>query len=381
MKVTHNSVTNQYLFNCFFSIRDPRVRGRVKHPLINILVIALCALASGCDNWKSIEVFARIKSRWLSQFINLNNGIPTHYTIARVIALIDPGEFEKCLMSWISCITNLVCSDVISIDGKTQRGSSHLQGSKEANHIVTAYNAKEEVALAAAKVPSKTNEIKAIPILLNKLDIENKIITIDAMGTQKGIANLIRKKQGNYVLALKKNHKRFYKKVSRLFNRADEYQYASMVYKHDQTEDYDHGRLEKREYTALPIMYLSDYKKEWKDLQTFIRVNTERRLANGEIETATRYYISSIPLKLYRKTCFAIREHWQIENGLHYKLDVGLHEDSCPIYRGHAAENLGYMRKIVLKLLNDETSCSGGVGIKRMRAALDVRYLRKVVGF
>jgi len=154
-----------------------------------------------------------------------------------------------------------------------------------------------------------------------------------------------------------------------------------MVYRQDQTKDYGHGRIEEREYTILPMMYLSEYKRDWKDLQTFIRVNATRYLADGKIETATRYYISSMPLKSFRKTCFAIREHWLIENGLHYKLDVGLCEDACQIYRGHAAENLGYMRKIVLKLLNDETTCSNGIAIKRMKAAMSVRYLRKVVGF
>ena len=373
MKVTWNSCANQYLFNCFISIRDPRVGGRVKYPLINILTIVLCALIAGCDTWKSIELFAREKNKWLSQFIDLSSGIPTHYTIARVFALIDPNEFENCLMSWIQCITHLISGDVISIDGKTQRGSSHIQGNKKANHIVTAYSAKEEVTLAAVKTPDKTNEIKAIPVLLKKLAIENKIITIDAMGTQKGIANLIRQKQGNYVLALKENHKRFYKKVCRLFDRADEHQYNGMVFKRDQTEGYGHGRIEQRQYTILPMMYLPDVKKTWRDLQTFIRVHAIRHLANGKIEIANRYYISSLPLKSFRKTCFAIREHWQIENGLNYKLDVGLHEDGCPIYRGHAAENLGYMRKIVLKLLNDETSYPGGIAIKRVRAALSTR--------
>ncbi len=381
MKVTRNLSVNQYLFTCFLSIRDPRIGGRVKHPLITIILIALCALISGCDTWKSMELFGRAKRKWLSQFIDLSCGIPTHYTFARVFSLIDPVEFEKCLLLWIRCIVDLVSGDVISIDGKTQRGSSHARGDKNANHIVSAYSAKEEIILGNVKTPTKTNEIKAIPVLLKKLAIENKIITIDAMGTQKGIANLIREKQGNYVLSLKENHKRFYKKVESLFKRAEGYQHAGMVYRRSQTKDYGHGRREERDYTILPLMYLPRFKKEWRDLQTFTQVRCKRHLANDVIETSTRYYISSLPLKSFEKICFSIREHWQIENGLNYKLDVGLHEDNCPIYRGHAAENLGYMRRIVLKLLNDETSCTEGITIKRIKAALSTRYLRKVVGF
>jgi predicted transposase YbfD/YdcC len=381
MKVTRDLDVNQYLFTCFLSIEDPRVEGRVKHPLINIIFIVLCGLISGCDTWKAIELFGREKKKWLSQFLDLSFGIPTHYTLARVFELIDPGEFEKCLELWINCIVNLVSGDIISIDGKTQRGSSHVQGNKKANHIVSAYSAKEEVVIGNVKTPSKTNEIKAIPMLLKKLDIHSKIITIDAMGTQKGVANLIREKQGNYVLALKENHKRFHRKVRRLFKCAEEYHYKGMVYRKNQTKDYGHGRIEEREYTVLPMMYLPKFKKEWRDLQVFTQLRSTRHLANGKIEKSTRYYISSLPLKSFERICFAIREHWQIENGLNYKLDVGLHEDDCPIYRGHAAENLGYMRKIVLKLLNDETSCSDGVAVKRIKAALSTRYLRKVIGF
>lgn len=381
MEVTRNFGANQYLFDCFLSIRDPRVGGRVQHPLINIITIILCALISGCDTWKGIEMFARERRRWLGQFIDLSSGIPTHYTIARVFSLIEPSEFQKCLTQWVTEICNLVSGDVISIDGKTQRGSSHVQANKKANHLINAYNSKEQVTLATVKTPDKSNEIKGIPILLKKLDIKNMIITIDAMGAQKGIANLIHKKQGFYVLALKENHKRFYRKVERLFEQADNLNYNAMVYKKYAFKDYDHSRLEERKYTILPMMYLPRFKKLWPGLQTFVRVRSKRTNANGKVETATRYYISSLQLKDYKKICFAIREHWQVENGLHYKLDVGLREDDCQIYRGHAAENLGYMRKIVLKLLNDESSSKDGVAIKRLKAALSTRYLRKVVGF
>lgn len=153
-----------------------------------------------------------------------------------------------------------------------------------------------------------------------------------------------------------------------------------MVVRKVSTKSYDHSRIEQREYTVLPLMYLHQYKEHWPGLQNFIRVKSTRILASGEYQSATRYYITSINFKDYRKACFAIREHWQIENALHYKLDVGLHEDESQIFRGHAAENLGYMRKIVLKLLNDENSCGDRIALKRVRAALSTRYFRKVMG-
>lgn len=145
MKVTRNFGANQYLFDCFLSIRDPRVGGRVQHALINIITITLCALISGCDTWKSIELFAHERRRWLNQFIDLSSGIPTHYTIARVFSLIDPNEFQKCLTLWVADICDLIACDVISIDGKTQRGSSHVQGNKKANHLINAYAQKSKL--------------------------------------------------------------------------------------------------------------------------------------------------------------------------------------------------------------------------------------------
>lgn len=382
-KSTINFGVNQSLFEIFLSIRDPRVGGRVIHPLINIITITLCALICGCDNWKAIEIFANERKRWLSQFIDLSGGIPSDQTISRVLSLIEPEEFERCFSQWVVTISDFVAGDVISIDGKTQRGSSHKIGGKKANHIINAYSSKIQSALASVKTPDKSNEIKGIPILLNSFDIKGMIITSDAMGTQRGIANLIRKKQADYVLSLKANHKRFHKKVIRLFEQAENLGFTGMVSKSEKTFDYGHGRFETREYTALPTMYLCHFKhlKKWRDIQTFVRIKTKRELASGVIETASRYYISSLPLKKFKNICFAIRDHWQIENGLHYKLDVGMREDDCQIYRGHAAQNLGIMRKIVLKLLNDETTHSAGIAAKRLKAALSPRYLRKVIGF
>lgn len=381
MKNTRKFIKNQSLFNCFLSIRDPRVGGRCTYPLMSILVIVLCGLICGCDGWKSMELLAKTRRRWLSQFIDLDSGIPSHQTLARVFSLIEPSAFEQCLSDWVAQMCELFAEDIIAIDGKTSRGSSHKRGNKPATHMINAYSPRCAMTLGSTPTPNKSNEIKGIPLLLKRLAIKNTIITIDAMGTQKGIANLIRLKEADYVLALKKNHKKLYRKVDNLFHKADELGYNAMVYQQKESSNYDHSRFELRKYTVLPMMYLPKYSREWKDLSAFIRVESQRHLADGNIEKATRYYLTSLPYKKHKKMQEAIRQHWQIENGLHYKLDVGMNEDKCPIYRGNAAVNLSIMRRIVLKLLVDESSSQQGIALKRMKAALSTQYLKKVVGF
>lgn len=283
-------------------------------------------------------------------------------------------------MNWVKQICELLKEEIIAIDGKTLRGSGHKNGNKKAAHIINAFSVRKHITLGEVKTPDKTNEIKGIPILLNRLNLSGSIITIDAMGTQKGIASLIRKKQAHYVLALKKNHKRFYRKVERLYDLADACDFSGMVKQCWRDKNYDHSRIEEREYTVLPMMYLHRYKKYWQDLRLFVRVKSRRETQEG-VEEATRYYISSLPYRKYRKATQAIRQHWSIENTLHWKLDVGMHEDRSPIYRGYAAENLATMRKIVLFLLQEEKSSRNGIALKRLQAALSTRYLRKVVGF
>lgn len=379
-KVSHNSVGSQSLFHCFLTIPDPRVKGRCTYPLINILVITLCALISGANNWEAISQFGKLRTRWLSQFIDMSVGVPSPLTFARVFALIEPSEFKKCLALWVSQFFNLVKFDMIHIDGKSLCDSARKTQNKKATHIVNAYLPKEQVTLGEVRVPDKTNEIKAIPKLLKNLSIEGCIITIDAMGTQKGIANLVRLKQAHYVLGLKKNHRRFYRHVDRIFSRSDEIAYANMVTYTEKTKDYGHGRIEERRYTVLPMMYFYKYKKYWRDLQAIVRVQVVRRVGET-VETSARYFITSLPVTECQRMYQAIRQHWSIENNLHWKLDVGLNEDACLATRGHAAENLAAMRKMVLKLLEDEGTSKHGIAMKRMQAAMSTRYLRKVIGF
>lgn len=379
-KIMWNSFRAQPLFYCFVNLKDPRVKGRCLYPLINIVAITICGLICGADSWKGIELFAKKRKRWLESVLDLSSGIPSHYTLARVFSLIDPDDFQTCFMNWVTQVYQLLEDDIVNIDGKTLRGSSHKNGDKKAAHIINAYSARKKITLGEVKTPDKSNEIKGIPILLKQLNLAHAIITMDAMGTQKGIASLIRKKQSHYVLALKQNHKRFYRKVNRLFERADQLNFRGMVARQWSDKNYDHSRIEEREYTILPMMYLAQYRKTWKDLSVFIRVKSTRETVEG-IERSVRYYISSIPYHKYHKAAQAVRQHWSIENSLHWKLDIAMNEDQCQIYRGHAAQNLATMRKLVLCLLQHENTSNDGIAMKRLQAALSTRYLRKVIGF
>lgn len=379
-KVSHNYVKNQSLFHCFLTIRDPRVKGRCTYPLINVLVITLCALISGANTWKAINQFGNLRRRWLNQFIDMSVGVPSSLTFARVFSLIEPAEFKKCLTVWMKQFFDLVKFDMIHIDGKSLCDSARKTQHKKATHIVNAYLAKEQVTLGEVLVLDKTNEIKAIPKLLKSLSIQGCIITIDAMGTQKGIANLVRLKQAHYVLALKKNHKRFYRYVDRIFSLSSDSAYANMVVHTEKTNNYGHGRIEKRIYCVLPMMYFYKYKKYWRDLQAIVRVECIRHIGKAT-EISVRYYLTSLPFTEHARMRQAIRQHWSIENNLHWKLDVGLGEDACLATRGHAPENLATMRKMVLKLLENETTSTQGIAMKRLRAAISTRYLRKVIDF
>lgn len=379
-KVCHKSIKNQRLFECLLNVRDPRVKGRCSYPLLNVLVMVLCGMIAGANTWEGIADFAKKRSRWLNQFIDMACGVPSPVTFARIFSLIKPEEFQACLINWMSDFFELIEHDMIHIDGKTLRGSARKAHRQKGSHIVNAYFPKEQLTLAECRVPDKTNEIKAIPMLLNKLEVKGCILTIDAMGTQKGIAKLIREKQSHYVLALKENHRRFHRKIHRLFEESEALDFNAMMISQCDTKSIGHGRIEERHYSILPMMYCFPYKKYWRDLASVVRVQS-KRIIGEKVETSTRYYISSLPFKEHNRICQAIRQHWSVENNLHWKLDVGLAEDACQVTRGYADQNLATMRKIVLKLLEDETSSRHGIAIKRLQAALSTRYLRKVVGF
>lgn len=374
-------MNGQLLIDCFSKLHDPRVRGRVNYPLIEIVVISICAIVCGANHWKTIAEFGQAREDWFRRFLKLENGIPSHQTFGRVFSLLCPESLMACFMEWSAAIAPLPKNSIIAIDGKTVRKSGCRSSDSKPLHLINAYAVERRLTLAVHKTPDKTNEIKGIPPLLKLLPIANKIITMDAMGAQKGIVKLIKLRHANYCISLKRNHKKFYNQVDNLFVKAKNLGFNAMVFKSNGTSEYEHSRIEEREYCYLPVMYLPHFKEEWKDLETLVQVKRIRHLANGDIENSKNYYFSSIPLKEYELIGHAIRSHWMVENGLHYKLDVGMNEDQCKIFHKRAAENFSTLRKLVLFCLENDKTTDGGILVKRFKAALDVNYLSLVTGF
>lgn len=374
----HHTLTR--VMKCFSDMEDPRVEGRTQHLLIDIIVIAICAVVCGADTWKSIEAFGHGKYHWLKRFLELPHGIPSDQTFARVFSLIPAESFLACFMRWVNWEDLKKPMEIVAIDGKTLRRSHHHRLGKKAIHIVNAFATENGLAIGQEKTDDKSNEIKAIPRLLKKLELRGCIVTLDAMGCQKGIANLIRLKKADYVLATKGNQGRLHKKISRLFDKAQALEFNAMVFKESKTVEGDHGRIEERTYTFLPQMYLFEFKAEWKDLQTFVKVDNHIVYANGKEERISRYYISSLSWKQTDKIQKAIRHHWQVENRLHWCLDVVFREDDCRIRRGYADQNFAILRQLILNMLRRDKIFKGGLQMKRNYAAWNNSYLKKVVG-
>ncbi len=380
MDITNNVSPITSIIDCFADLDDPRVEGRTLHKLIDIIVISVCAIICGANTWKAIAAFAYAKEEWLERFLELPNGIPSHKTFGRVFSLIPAISFHECFMQWVNWAGCKTQGEVVAIDGKTSRRSRDRRNDKKALHLINAFACSNGLTIGQYKTPDKTNEIKAIPPLLKTLEISGCIITMDAMGTQKGIANLIKLRGADYVLAAKGNQGRLHKKLKNLFKAADEKEYNAMVFKEQKTIDGDHGRVEERFYTVLPLMYLFSFKKFWKGLQTFIRV--ENRVYNNDEESIeTRYFISSLPLKSTSKIVQAIRQHWQVENRLHWRLDMIFREDESRVRRGYASENFSLLRKMVLNLLDKHRVFNAGKQIQRLYAGWSNRYLKQLIGF
>jgi predicted transposase YbfD/YdcC len=378
--IIEEAIDGQIIINCFSKLADPRKRGRCLHQLIDIIIITICGILCGAQHWKEIAEFGRQRIDWLKQFIELEHGIPSEQTFGRVFSLISPEELLACFIEWSTAITLLTPGSIIAIDGKTLRKSYHKRIEQKPLHLINAYVTGQRITIGAIKTPDKSNEIKGIPPLLKSLNITGCVITIDAMGTQKGIVNLIKMRGADYVLALKKNHKAFYRAVEKLFNTASSLNYKAMLFKEDKTFDCEHSRIEHRSYRFLPIIYLPQFQKSWRDLQTIIEVRSLRD-NDGNQSATVRYFISSIPLNKFQLIHRAIREHWAVENSLHWKLDVAMNEDNCRIYNPHAAENFSTLRKLVLHCLEQETKTNGGIAFKQWKAALSLDYLAQLSKF
>jgi predicted transposase YbfD/YdcC len=360
----------------FQDLQDPRVERTRKHPLINVLFIAVCGVLSGANSFASIHEFAIDRRHWFARYLDLSNGIPSDDTLARVLARLDPGAFEKCLLSWIRAVQVATENRLIAIDGKTLRGSYDRADGRAAIHMVSAWASENKLSLGQVVVHEKSNEITAIPELLGLLDVAGALVTIDAMGCQREIAAEIRRGGGDYVLAVKQNQPTLYERVEAAIDVASEGDTEG--FEEHVTSEKGHGRQETRTYAVVPAPESIDPEGQWCDLNAIGIATSERIDGRGHHSLESRYYILSRALPA---TDFAeaVRGHWGIENSLHWQLDVSFREDECRVRRDHAPANLSVIRRFVLGLLKRETSCRRGIETKRLKCAANDEYREKAL--
>ena len=362
----------------FKDLEDKRVERTKRHKLIDIVTIAICAVICGVDSWVLMEAYGKKKEKWLKQFLELPNGIPSHDTFARVFARIDPQQFHNCFLSWIKSINKITEGEVIAIDGKTLRHSYDKGKDKGAIHMVSAWATSNKLVLGQCKVEEKSNEITAIPELIKVLDIAGCLVTIDAMGCQKEIVKSIAEKSGEYIIALKKNQGNLYKNVEEIFKEAISKGFEGFKYSEFHTKEDKHGREEIRHYLMLSdIEERIDTDKKWVNLQSVGMVEYIRKV-NGKTKVETGYYISSLTnnAKLLGES---VRTHWGIENSLHWVLDVAFREDDCRIRKDNAPQNFAVIRHIAVNLLGKEKSQKLGTKSKQFCAGWDDEYLEKIL--
>lgn len=372
LKITLEKPRKPTLLECFSELKDPRLDRRKRHLLEDIVVLTICGVLGGADDWMSIEAFGKEKYQWFKQFLSLPNGIPSHDTFGRVFSLISPDEFQACFTRWIQAVALKTPGQVIPIDGKTLRRSHDRRHGKSAIHMVSAWASENRLVLGQLKTEAKSNEITAIPELLQVLDISGCIITIDAMGCQKTIAATIIHKNADYVLALKANHENLFKEVTALFAQAASKDCQDSAMDYCETLTKNHGRLEIRRYWVTDRLAALKHTGPWQDIRLVGMVEAERTV-RGKTTIERRYYISSLEknVTLFAK---AVRLHWGIENSVHWVLDMAFREDESRIRTGHAPENMAVLRQIALNLLRKDAT-KLGVKNKRLKAGWSTDYL------
>lgn len=354
-------------------IEDPRIERTRVHSLVDILVLSVLAVMSGADGWEDIEEFGKQRFSWLKKFLRLKGGIPSHDTISRVFRMLKPGVFQAAFLQWIEEWNQHEGLKLIAIDGKSLRGSHDGSSMKKMLHSVCAWNTANRLVLGQQVVDEKSNEITAIPELLKQLEIKGAIITIDAMGCQKGIAKDIVEQEAFYVLAVKDNHPQLAQAITELFTQAHDGEQPDLKMRSHETQDEGHGRKEQRMYhqIELPKSFTERF-SEWEDLKTVVQaMNVTER--DGKETNEVRYFISNLPLGV-RKAATSIRSHWGIENTLHWTLDMTFQEDQSRIRKDHGAENFGLLRRFAVSLIQQDTS-KGSTRKKRKRAAWNENFL------
>ncbi|NOZ73481.1 MAG: ISAs1 family transposase [Chloroflexi bacterium] len=364
----------------FAKLSDPRKGTLRYHNFMDIIVIGICAVICGADDYEAIAAFGRAKAQWLGTFLELPNGIPAHDTFWRVFEALNPEQFQHCFLNWMTGVRTAISKEVIALDGKKLRRSYAKEDDKAAIHMVSAWASANRLVLGQRKVDEKSNEITAIPELLRALDIRGCIVTIDAMGCQTTIAELIVEGEGDYLLALKGNQGNLHEDVILLFADLISSDFTAYAYDHAVTVDKGHGRIEIRQCWTIDYPSLKGYLRGadgWRKLTTLVKVQSERRV--GDIHSIEdRYFIAS-----YQDTAAHVlehvRTHWHIENSLHWVLDIAFREDESRIRKGNGPQNFAVLRHIALNLLKHNATCKLGIKNRRLRAGWDNDYLCSVL--
>jgi predicted transposase YbfD/YdcC len=360
------------LIKAFEDLEDPRMDRTKKHPLLSIVFLTIAAVVAGADSFTGVADFGKAKADWVKRHVPFPEGIPSHDTIGDLFARIKPEKFAQCFIRWVSMACGVPEQDLINIDGKTLRGSHDAANGKYAIHLIHAYASGAEILLGQLAVAEKSNEITAIPDLLELIDIAGAMITIDAMGCQKSIAEKIIAEQGDYLLAVKGNQGALEEEIKTAFKTTSPSSTHVSV-------DKGHGRIESRTCTVIDNLVFVDEVVHWKGIKSIIRVEREREMITQNKKTnEVQYYICSKSLKAEVANDYA-RSHWGIENKLHWTLDVTFGEDLSRIRNGHGDENFATIRRIALNLLKLNTSIKKSIAAKRHLAAWDEVFLECVL--
>jgi predicted transposase YbfD/YdcC len=373
------------LIAIFRDLPDPRINRRKLHNLEDIMTIAILAVLSGADHWTEIEDYGRSKQAWLRTFLELPNGIPSHDTFGRVFALLDPAAFRESFARWIEAMrTRLVrvsADRQVAIDGKTSRRTGSRSAGLGPLHLVSAWSVEHGVVLGQVATDQKSNEITAIPKVLDLINITGCIVTIDALGCQHKIVEKILARGGQYVLAVKENQPELEQDIREYFEWAE----RAAVFERPEIETSEtitreHGREERRVASvSTEVEWLRGYGKKWKGVASVVQIEAWRKEAGKAESYERRYYLSSVAGEAGRLNRI-IRNHWGIENGLHWCLDIAFREDDSRVRTGHAAENFAILRHLAMNLLKQETTCKLGIKSKRRKMSWDDTYLLKVLG-
>lgn len=355
-------------------IKDPRIERSRKHPLETILVLSLLAVISGADDFVAIERYGEAKKAWLSTFLDLSGGVPSHDTLGRVFAMLDTTALAQAFQRWTLAMATNSREKLIAIDGKALRRSFKHAGDHAFVHMVSAWSASNGVVLGQVKTDDKSNEITAIPTLLDLIDVKRTLVTIDAAGTQTEIAQKIVDKGGDYMLAVKGNQPTLHRSIIEHFAARD----ATLDYV--KTVDDAHGRHEIRRAWVSNAVDDIDTAERWPKLATLVRVESTRTVGAVEQATENRYFICSRRDLSAKRALHAVRSHWGIENSLHWVLDVAFREDDCRVRAGNAAANFSAVRQLALGLLKQRTETKVGIKNRRHVAGWDHDFLLRVVG-